>query len=153
LEEIDRRARDVSAQLTQRIGEVDAQEEVIARTLRDARRIIDVLSGLETRIANLTGTDQILDGAGAYIGGLERRAAAAVAQLEETTSLKHKVDQELAQLRRHLKDLTETTRHETRKRFEDWKKLYARRLHPVRAGVRPSVTAKGRAVVDWWSQI
>jgi hypothetical protein len=136
LEEIERRATDVNTQLTQRVGELEAQAEVIEWTLGKARRITKVLSGLEMRIVNLTETDQILDRAGIYVEGLERRAAAAVLQLEEATTLKNRAEHELAQLLRHLQDLTETARDDTAKR--------------VRTAIEPTVVTKGRAVLDWW---
>jgi hypothetical protein len=152
LEEIERRATHVSTQMTQQVGAFEAEAKVIERTLREARRIIEILSGLEMRIVNLTEADQILDRAGIYVGGLERRAAAAVLQLEETTTVKNKVEHELAQLVRHLQNLTERARDKTGKHVDGWRETVGRRLRPVRATFEASVTARGRAVLDWWSR-
>jgi hypothetical protein len=143
---LEQRAADANDDLEQRLGDFEAQRVVIERALIEATRITDVLSGLETRIVDLTETDQLLDRAGNYVGRLERRAAAADAQLEQAAHAKSELEQEVARLQAQLESLTETARNEVRRLADHGQQTERGHSHPV---LRPRVASGAVVAIKW----
>jgi DNA repair exonuclease SbcCD ATPase subunit len=111
-----RRITETAEGETKRLVEITQQAE---RDQHDhARRASSVLSGFETRMADVQSGHQLLDEVEQQLRQLEVRAAAATAELKQTSHIKTDLDREVVELQNQLRRLTATTDDGTKRLVE-----------------------------------
>jgi chromosome segregation ATPase len=116
-QELDRIDQQVE-QIAERVATVEAKKKLVQQTLSETKKISDVLSALEARIADLIKSDERLGRIEKHVGQLERRAAAAVSELNQATQSKTALEHEFAKLQDQIKRLTTSAQDDATKLIE-----------------------------------
>jgi hypothetical protein len=122
---LERRTAEATVDLDRRVGHVEGQKQAIEQAVAAA------MHALDARIASLTGPGQLLDRAAATVGHLERRAAAATANLEHVARAKSELVKELLGIQKHLQALTESVQNDVGASVADQPELEIPRVMPV----------------------
>ncbi len=97
---------------------VDLEHEAVRQQDEQALRTTALISGVESRLADISSGHQQLDRLAEQLGRLEQRATAAAGELKQATNAKNGLEQEVVELHNHLQRLTESAEDETKKVVE-----------------------------------
>jgi chromosome segregation ATPase len=111
-----RRITETAESETKRLVEVTQQAD--RDQYEHAQRVSLVLSGIDTRMADVQSGHQLLDEVEQQLRQLEIRAAAATADLKQASRIKTDLDLEVVELQNQLQRLTATTEDGTRRLVE-----------------------------------
>jgi DNA repair ATPase RecN len=106
--QLERRVAEATVDLGRRVDTYEAQKHTISQALAGVTRATGVLRALDARVATLTGPGQVLAHATETVGNLERRAAEAIAHLDRVARTKGELEQELADIQRQVRRLSES---------------------------------------------
>jgi len=97
---------------------VDLQHEAVRQQHEQALRTTAIVSGVESRLADISSGHQQLDRLEEQLGHLQQRATAAAGELQQVTNAKNGLEQEVIELHNQLSRLTEAAEDEAKKIVE-----------------------------------
>jgi len=116
--QVERQLGDLDAGVERQIRALTVNQHQAEQTLGEAQKTDTLVSGLETRLADLSQNHQQLDAVEMRLGQLEQRAAGAATEFEQTSHARNTLEQKVIELQDHLRQMRETTAGETKKLVE-----------------------------------
>jgi len=113
--QIARQLEDLNASAEQQIRALAVHQQRVRQTLDESQKTADVVSELEGRIVDLSGSHQQLDRLGKCVAQLEQRAAAAVGEVRHATRAKDELQREIAKCQQQIERLTTAAQGEVEK--------------------------------------
>lgn len=113
--QIARQLEDLKASAEQQSRTLEGQQQRVQQTLDESQKTAHVVSELEGRIVDLTGSHQQLDRLEQCVAQLEQRAAAAAGESTHATHTAADLEQKIAVLLTQLRSMAETAKDEATK--------------------------------------
>ncbi len=113
--QIARQLEDLNASAEQQSRVLAVHQQRVRQTLDESQKTADVVSELEGRIVDLSGSHQQLDRLEQCVAQLEQRAAAAVDESTHAADARNDLEQKIAVLQTQLRSMAETAQDEATK--------------------------------------
>ena len=147
--QVERQLGDLDAGVERQIRALTVNQHQAEQTLGEAQKTDTLVSGLETRLADLSQSHRQLDAVEMRLGQLEQRAAGAATEFEQASHARNTLEQKVVELQDHLRQMRETTEGETKKLVEltelaeRARQEHARRASLVLSGLETQIADVG----------